>query len=350
MNKKLRVALAAYGMSGRLFHAPFLQANPNFELVTILERSREDSRVHVPEARIVRRYEEILTDDSIDLVVVNTPNAFHYSMSKAALLAGKHVVVEKPLTPTVAEGEELARLAERQGLMLSVYHNRRFASGYCTAKQLLEQGCLGELKNFTINLDRYRPEPGPKKWKEEENPAAGLLYDIGIHLLDEALLLFGLPESLTAELRTQRKLSKVNDYFRLRLDYAGFQVMLNASLLAREPAPAYIIHGEKGSYIKQQQDVQEARLLAGVAPTLQGWAEEDESQWGILHNDDGRKKYPTVTADYQDFYRNIYAHLCVNEILQTAPSQALLALKMIDLAHQSSQQQCTLPVRLANDG
>jgi scyllo-inositol 2-dehydrogenase (NADP+) len=347
MSKKLRVALAAYGMSGRLFHAPFLQANPDFELIKILERSRDDSRAQVPEAEIVRSYDAILQDTSIDLVIVNTPNALHYSMTKSALLAGKHVIVEKPFTPTVAEGEELVRLAEQQGLMLSVYHNRRFASGYCTAKHLLAEGCVGELKNFTINLDRYRPEPGPKKWKEEDNPAAGLLYDIGIHLLDESLLLFGLPDFLTAELRVQRKHGKVNDYFRLRLDYVGFQVMLNASLLAREPAPAYIIHGDKGSYIKPGQDIQEAKLLAGIAPLVPGWAKEHESQWGVLNNDDGRHSYPTVTGDYRDFYQNIHAHLRVNEPLLTRPEQALDALRLIDVALLSSQQQRTLPVRPA---
>src|SRR5690606_8933549 len=145
-------------------------------------------------------------------------------------------------------------------------------------------------------------------------------------LLDESLLLFGLPQSLTADLRVQRQASQVNDYFDVRLDYPGFHVNLKGSLLAREPAPAYVIHGAKGTYIKQQQDVQEPRVLAGVTPSAPGWAEESESEWGLLHNDEGRQKYPTVTGDYQDFYRNVHAHLCVNEQLLTPPQQALLAL------------------------
>ena len=347
MPKQLRVALAAYGMSGRLFHAPFIHANPDFELVKILERTRTDSSAQFPDAHIVRDYDEILRDPSIDIVVVNTPNPLHYTMTEAALLAGKHVIVEKPFTPTAAEGEALVKLAQQQGLMLSVYHNRRFASGYRTACKLLAESGVGELRHFALSVERYRPQPGPKKWKEELHPAAGLFYDIGIHLLDESLLLFGLPHALTADLRIQRQASQVNDYFNVRLDYPTFHVTLTGSLLAREPAPAYVIHGEKGTYLKQQQDIQEPRLLAGIKPTTEGWSEETESEWGVLHTDEGRQKYPTVAGDYQDFYRNIHAHLCVNEPLLTPPQQALLALHMLELAQTSSQQQCTLPVRLS---
>lgn len=347
MSHPLRVALTAFGMSGRLFHAPFIQADPNFELVKILERSRTDSRAQYPEAEIVRGYDEILQDPSIDIIVINTPNALHYSMTEAALLAGKHAIVEKPFTPTVAEGETLIKLAEQQGLMLSVYHNRRFASGYHTARKLLAESAVGELRSFTINHERFRPQPGPKKWKEENHPGAGLFYDIGIHLLDEALLLFGLPCSLNADLRIQRRASRVNDYFDVRLEYTSFHVNLRGSLLAREPAPAYVIHGEQGSYLKQQQDVQESRLLAGVTPTADGWADEDEGDWGILHSDAGRQKYPTQAGDYRDFYRNIYAHLCDKEPLLSSPQQAVMALRLLELALLSSQQQRTLPVRFS---
>lgn len=345
MSHPLRVALAAFGMSGRLFHAPFIQANPDFELVKILERSRNDSLAHYPAVEVVRHYDDILKDASIDLVLANTPNALHFSMAEAALLAGKHVIVEKPFTPTVAEGETLVRLAQQQGLMLSVYHNRRFASGYRTARKLMAESAVGDLRSVAINVERYRPQPGPKKWKEEMNPGAGLFYDMGIHLLDESLLLFGLPHFLTADLRSQRQASQVNDYFDVRLDYADFHVSLKGSLLAREPAPAYVIHGEQGSYIKQQQDVQESRLLAGISPTFNGWADEAEAEWGILHNDAGRQTYPTQPGDYQDFYRNIHAHLCENEALLSSPQQALQALQLLELGLLSSQQRRTLPVR-----
>jgi predicted dehydrogenase len=346
MKKPIRVALAAYGMSGRLFHAPFIHSNPDFELAAVLERTTDFACADYPYIKTLRTYDAILQDSTIDLVVVNTPNPLHYSMAKAALLAGKHVVVEKPLTPTLAEGEELIALADSQGLLLSVYHNRCFASGYCTAQQILTQKLLGELRSCTINLERYRPQPGPKKWKEEQNPAAGLLYDIGVHLLDEALMLFGEPLSVAADLRAQRSSGKVNDFFAIRLEYGDFYVSLNGSLLAREPAPAYVLHGEQGSYVKVSQDLQELRLLQGVAPELPGWADETEAQWGILHNDSGRVKFPTVAGDYQDYYRNIYAALCDKKHLLTGPQRALRILNLVELAIESDRQGRRLPVHI----
>lgn len=344
MNKPVRVALAAYGMSGRLFHAPFIHANPDFELVAVLERSAKQAHIDYPHIQSLRTYDELLQDSTIDLVVVNTPNALHYPMAKAALLAGKHVIVEKPFTPTQAEAEELIALAEARDLLLSVYHNRCFASGYCTAQYLLAHKLVGELRSCTINLERFRPQPGPKKWKEEHNPGAGLLYDMGVHLLDEALMLFGEPHSLSADLRVLRSHGQVNDFFAIRLEYESFHVNLNGTLLAREPAPAYIIHGEEGSYIKQSQDLQESRLLEGVTPDTPGWADESEAQWGILHNDKGRVKLPTLAGDYQDFYRNIYAAFGDRASLLTKPQRALRILKLVELVIESDRQGCRLPV------
>lgn len=347
MNKKFRVALAAFGMSGRLFHAPFLRAHPGFELVKILERQRNDAHEDYPEVEIVRSFDAILQDSDIDIVVVNTPNALHVEMTRAALMAGKHVVVEKPFTPTAAEGQELVRLAAERGLVVSVYHNRCFASGYQTAKKLLAEKSVGKLKSLTMNLERYRPEPGPKKWKEEDNPAAGLLYDIGVHLFDESLQLFGVPESITADLRIQRDNGKVNDFFAIRLDYSEHFVNLNASLLARQPAPAYIIHGDKGSYVKQSPDIQEKLLIAGVQPSSSNWAEENESLWGILSTATGEEKYPTVSGNYMNFYHQLYQHLRDNSPLPVSLSHALRTIEMIELAILSAQKKCTLPCKFA---
>lgn len=336
-NKPVRVALTAYGMSGRLFHAPFLHVNPNFELAVVLERSGNAARADYPYIASVNDYNSILRDPSIDLVVVNTPNPLHYPMAKAALLAGKHVIVEKPFTPTLAEARELIILANARGLLLSVYHNRCFASGYRTAKAIFTQDLIGELRSCTISVERFRPQPGPKKWKEEQNPAAGLLYDIGVHLLDEALMLFGEPLALAADLRVQRSRGKVNDYFAIRLDYGNFFVNLNGTLLAREPALAYVLHGEQGSYVKHTQDVQEQRLLQGISPGTLHWAEEDEQDWGILHNADGRNKFPTVTGGYQDFYQNIYASLRDSEPLMVAPERALRILELLEQVIESDR-------------
>ena len=342
MNKKFRVALAAFGMSGRLFHAPFLHAHPGFELVKILERQRNDAREEYPEVEIVRSFDAILQDPEIDVVVVNTPSLLHVEMTRAALQAGKHVVVEKPFTPTAAEGRLLVEMAQEGGLVLSVYHNRCFASGFHTARKLLAENSVGKLKSMTMNLERYRPEPGSKKWKEEPNPAAGLLYDIGVHLFDESLQLFGTPEFITADLRIQRDNGKVNDFFAIRLDYPNHFVNLNASLLARIPAPAYVIHGDKGSYVKHSQDIQEKLLIAGVRPLDSNWAEENESLWGVLSTETGSEKYPTVSGSYLEFYHQLYHHLNKNSPLPVSLSHALRTIEMIELAILSSDKKCTL--------
>lgn len=344
MKNPVRVALAAYGMSGRLFHAPFIHTNPNFELVAVLERRTELARLDYPHIKTLRNFDALLQGPTIDLVVVNTPNALHYPMAKAALLAGKHVIVEKPFTPSLAEAEELIALAETRDLLLSVYHNRCFASGYCTAKHILAHKLIGDLRSYTINLERYRPQPGPKKWKEEHNPGAGLLYDMGVHLLDEALALFGDPHSVSADLRVLRRRGQVNDFFAIRLEYESFHVNLNGTLLAREPAPAYVIHGEEGSYVKHSQDLQEARLLDGVMPDAPGWADENEAQWGTLHNDKGRVKLPTIAGDYRDFYRNIYAAFGDRSCLLTQPQRALRILNLLETVIESDRQGCRLPM------
>ena len=360
MNKIINVALSSYGMSGRIFHAPFLQAHPWLNLAVIMERSKNESRQRYPAARIARDYRDILGDRSIGLVVINTPNPLHYPMAKAALLAGKHVILEKPFTTTVAEGRELISLAQDKGLMLSVYHNRRLQSGFKTVQKLLAEKSLGNVKSCEISIDRYRPQPGPKKWKEENNPGAGLLYDLGSHLLDEALMLFGQPQALCADLRIERDAGQACDYFHVRLDYSeingpktncpdtsaeanssirGCRIILKASMLAREAAPAYVIHGDKGSYVKCGQDLQEERLAAGVCPTDPHWADEGESDWGILHTDSGRHKYPTVAGTYQDYYDNIYRHLNAGEALLVTPEQALRVIEMIDLVQRSAREQ-----------
>lgn len=344
MKNNIRVALAAYGMSGRVFHAPFISTHPGFELAMVLERSQRLANADYPAIVSVSDYEDILQDETIDLVVVNTPNALHYPMAKSALLAGKHVVVEKPFTPTLAEGEELIALAEKKQLLLSVYHNRCLASGYRTAKMILEKKLLGDLRSFTINIDRYRPQPGPKKWKEEQHPAAGLLYDMGVHLLDEALMLFGDPQFVAADLRVQRSSGLVNDYFSIRLDYKDFHVNLQAGLLAREAAPAYILHGEQGSYVKLTQDVQESHLLQGVSPVGDSWREEAREFWGVLHNDSGRAALPTVAGDYRDFYNNLYAALGDKSLLLTTPQRALRIMTLLERVIESGRLGCKLPV------
>ncbi len=329
-------------MSGEVFHAPFLLYNPHFKITKILERTKNISITKVPNAKIVRTYREILNDPQINLIVVNTPNYLHFKMCKQALLHHKHVVVEKPFTVTVKEAKELIELAKKNNLVLSVYHNRRFDSGHKTVKQILDKNLLGNLKIFEAHFDRFKPEIGAKKWKEEENLGAGILYDLGSHLLDEALCLFGMPTSIFADLQIQRKNGQVVDYIDINLDYKSFTVKLIAGMLMKESGAKYILHGCKGSYIKHGNDPQEEQLINGIYPDNKKYGIERKANWGILNNHNGRGAYQTLPGTYQDFYENIYYAITANTELLVKPEEALEVIYLIEKAVQSNKEKKTV--------
>jgi len=338
MSHSINTALTSFGMSGQVFHAPFLLNNPNFTITKILERTKTNSATKVPNSIIVRTYQEILEDPKIDLVVVNTPNYLHFEMAKQALQYGKYVVLEKPFTNTVEEGIELIDLAKQKGLVLSVYHNRRFDNGHKTIIEILNKKLLGNLKIFESSFDRFRPEIGPKKWKEEENPGAGILYDLGSHLIDEALVLFGQPNSIYADLQIQRKNGEVIDYFDIKLYYDSYVAELKSGMLMKEPGPKYVLHGDKGSYIKYGNDPQEEQLMNGICPGSKNYGIEEKSNWGILNNESGRGAYPTVQGTYQHFYENIYQTIVNGKELLIKPEEALDVILLIEKAIQSSNE------------
>jgi predicted dehydrogenase len=263
-------------------------------------------------------------------------------MCKQALLHGKHVVLEKPFTVTVEEGRGLIELAKEKGLVLSVYHNRRFDSGHKTVKEILDKKLLGDLKVFEAHFDRFRPEIGPKKWKEAVNPGAGILYDLGSHLIDEALCLFGMPVSIFADLQIQRKNGEVVDYFDIKLSYNSFTVKLLAGMLMKEPGPKYILHGNAGSYLKYGNDPQEEQLIKGIFPNSPEYGIENKSNWGILNNENGRGAYPTKIGSYQDFYENIYQVITSGGKLLVSPEQALDVIFLIEKAILSSKEKKTI--------
>ncbi len=215
--EKIKVGLAAFGMSGSVFHAPFLSIHPGFELTKIVERTKELSRKEYPDVMIVRSFEELLNDPDIGLVVINTPDATHYRYAKKALLSGKHVVVEKPFTTTVEEAEELVALAEQKGVILSVFQNRRWDADLLTVKDILGKGLLGRLVEFESTFARYRNFIKPDTWKETGESGGGLTYNLDSHLIDQAVELFGLPESVFANIATVRTGGKADDYFCMHL-------------------------------------------------------------------------------------------------------------------------------------
>ena len=332
-NKPIITALASYGMSGQVFHAPFIEAHPGFQLKYILERTASLSAERYPKSIIVRSFEEVLNDQEVELVVVNTPNQLHAPMAKQALLAGKHVIVEKPFSITVEEGKDVMNIARQQQKTLNVFHNKRFEGEFKTVRQLIQDGVLGQLSLFETHFDRYRPEIGPKKWKEEDVPGAGLLYDLGPHMIDQALVLFGWPKAITADLQKQREGSKVIDYFHITLHYDQHDAIVTAGMFAQGPVMKYYIKGIDGLYTKYGTDPQEALLKQGVLPTTYDWGKEASSQWGKITDTQGDESFvPTASGTYMDYYQSVYQTIREGVAPMVLVEEALDTVAVIELA------------------
>lgn len=273
----VRVALVGYGFAGQTFHAPLICSVPGLQLTVVVSGNPDRVRRDLPDATVQPSLERALAgnDADIDLVVVATPNQTHVPFATAILNAGKHVVVDKPFTTTLAEARSLADLASARGRILSVFQNRRWDSDFLAAKAILEDGRLGDVVHFESHIDRYRPVV-PARWREQPGLGAGLWYDLGPHLVDQALQLFGPPLAVFGRLARQRAGAEVDDWAHVILDYGRLQVVLHAASLAASAAPRFLIHGTKGSWIKQRADVQEDQVRAGMKPGAPGWGEDPD--------------------------------------------------------------------------
>jgi predicted dehydrogenase len=337
---KLNTALCSFGMSGRVFHAPFIVTNDRFNLYGVWERTKNTAEKLYPGIKTFRSLEEMLEDKEVELVIVNTPNYTHYEYAKKAIQAGKHVVVEKPFCIYVTEGEELIKLAEQKNVKLSVYHNRRFDSDYKIVKKVFDEGWLGTLVEAEFHFDRYKENIGQKIHKETPGPGTGTLYDLGAHLIDQALQLFGMPGSIFADIQIVRPVSKVDDYFQLLLYYDKKRVHLRSSYVVREPIPGYVLHGTKGSFIKPKTDVQEGMLEAGQLPGSDAWGIEPASERGLLHTEkEGRIIRDLIESprgNYGEYYDGMYEAIRNNKTLPVTAPDALNVIRIIEAAYESS--------------
>ena len=345
----IKTAICSFGMSGKTFHAPFLHVNPGFEFYSVWEREKNLVAAIYPTVRIYRTLEELLADPLVELVIVNTPNYTHYDYAKKALEAGKHVIVEKPFTVTEQEGLELIALADKKGVKLSAYQSRRFDSDYRTVKRVVDSGVLGKIVEAEIHYDRFTPTLSPKVHKETPGPGRGLLYDLGSHLIDQVLQLFGDPQAVFADLFIIRDNSQVDDYMEVLLYYPGLRVRLKSSYLVREPLPAYSVFGHKGTFLKTRADVQEKHLLAGEMPGGPQWGIEPESERGLLHTEiDGkevREKVPTERGNAMDFFDGIYKAIRENAPLPVTAEQAVRIIRVIEKAYESRAAGRVVPFR-----
>ena len=350
MNKPVRVGLIGFGAAGQIYHAPILTCVNGLDLIQIRASKPEQialAHFRYPGAEIVMDNDAVIKNENIDLVVVATPNDSHCSLAKAALLNGKHVVVEKPFTINSLEADELIRLAKQQKKILTVNQNRRFEGDYATIKKIINSGMLGELAEFESHYDRFRNYLRPNAWREENIPGAGIFYDLGAHLIDQVLDLFGLPVSLTADLRLQRKGAKAIDNFELVMNYNNLKVTLKGGMLVKEPLPRFIILGERGSFVKYGTDVQEDALKAGGIPNkTANWGMEPESSWGKINTEyKGMhliSKVETERGNYVDFYQNVYDTIIGQSSLLVKPEESRDTIRIIELAMQSNTEKRTI--------
>lgn len=337
----IKTAILSFGMSGRVFHAPFIALNPDFELVGIMERTQSASLEFYPHIKIYRTLEEVLEDTSIELVIVNTPTNTHFEFTKKVLLAGKHAVVEKAFTTTLAEAIELETLASSTNKKLSVFQNRRWDSDFKTVKKIIEEGWLGKIVEAEIHFDRFKESLSPKLHKEIAGPGAGILNDLGPHLIDQALTLFGMPNAVYADLRITRPHSVVDDYFEVLLNYADKVVRLKAGYQVREAIPSYVVHGNKGSFLKSRADIQEAALLANEKPNAANWGKEPELEQGLLHTEkEGiiiRQKVATETGNYASYYDLVGKAILHNTAMPVTAKDGVNVMRIIDAAFKSSE-------------
>ena len=345
----IKTALCSFGMSGWVFHAPFLQVHPGFDLYAVWERSKKLAQEKYPNVKSYDTLDELLKDEAIELVVVNTPNYTHYDYAKQALQAGKHVVVEKPFTVNSKEGKELIQLAKKKKKKLSVYQNRRYDSDYKAIKNVIQEKLLGNVIEAEFHFDRFKEEVSPKLHKEVPGPGTGSLYDLGSHLIDQALQLFGDPIEIFADIQIMRPVSKVDDYFEVVLYYPGMRVRLKSSYQVREPLPGYVIHGSKGSFIKPKTDVQEAMLQAGKVPGQPDWGTESETEKGLLHTEINgkviREYVPSLKGNYLEYYEGIYKAIRNNEPLPVSAEDGLKVVRVIETAYDSNSKKKVMPFK-----
>jgi scyllo-inositol 2-dehydrogenase (NADP+) len=344
----VRVGLVGFGLAGQAFHAPVIQGVQGMELACILERRGTMGQQKYPEVRVARSLPELLQDAEIQLCVIATPNDSHFELARACLLAGRDVVVDKPFAPTLKESEKLVRLATEQGRLITVYQDRRWDGDFGTVKNLVQSGQLGTVLEYEAHFDRFRLEQKENAWRERaDQPGAGVLFDLGPHVIDQALVLFGEPKAITAAAFLQRENSQVDDAFDVCLEYPQLRAMARARIIAYAPGPHFLIHGTKGSFVKYGMDPQEERLRSGNFPAGKDWGDDwgvEDEQWSGTLSLVGEPsvKVKSERGDYRGFYANVRDAIEKKTALEVTSEQALRTMRAVMLAHKSSKERRTV--------
>jgi len=344
------VGVVGYGVAGRVFHVPVLHAVPGLKVAAILQRSGDSAGQAWPSVRIVRNLDDLLAIDSLRLVVIATPTPTHAELATRCLEAGRGVVLDKPFAASSAEARRILATAERTGCLLSVFQNRRWDGDFLTVQRLLAEGAIGRPVLFESHFDRYRPTPKPGAWRERADAGGGIFLDLGVHLIDQAVTLFGPPDAVTADIRTERDGFVTDDAFDVELHYPRMRAVLRSTMLACDKVARFVVHGTAGSFVKFDLDPQEERLAAG-GPWLPAMGFDPQERWGALTRPDGdgftREPLATIPGDYRQYYENVRDAMLGRAPLAVTPGQALDVIRIIELARESSRQRCTLPFRPA---
>lgn len=339
MKKQIRVGQAGYGFSGRHFHAPFIVNDPNYKLVKVMTGHSELVAEDYPDVEVVKSFDELLGDD-IDLVIIATPNKTHGELAKKAIAAGKDLVVEKPVTPTYQEARELCELAKEKGVVFSVYQSRRYDGDFMTVQQVIESGAIGDVVDYECHYDRFAKPGKPKAWKLENVKGNGPLYNLGVHIIDQVYVLFGMPEEVYADFRIQRSDNVFPDNFEIDFYYPDKKAIVSASEVVGHPGPHFMVHGRKGSFIKYGLDVQEGDLVCGKRPWDGDWGKDAPENYGRVYDavNGTEETVPTLNGNYALYYENLYAALTGAGELAVKPEQTVEVLKLMEAALISHEE------------
>jgi scyllo-inositol 2-dehydrogenase (NADP+) len=338
----IQVGLVGFGLSGKLFHAPFIACNPLFNLHSIVTTAKEAGQIY-HKSKILTDYQSLLKDPEIDLIVICTPSTMHFGQAKLAMLSDKHVVVEKPFAMHSTGVVEMMETSKLTAKLLIPYHNRRWDGDFLTLKHLLSEGYLGEVMEYESRFERYSPTISRAAWRFDQPEGGGTLFDLGPHLIDQTICLFGKPEAVGCRLQQQREGSLANDSFDLSLIYPQLTAHLKAGLLIREAGPRFMVHGTHGSFIKFGADPQEENLKMGKMPLSRRFGVEPKKNFGLLnsviHGKHFRGKYATIPGNYMGFYDDVYQAIVHGKRPEVSPEDALLCIRIIETAMQSNAEQ-----------
>ena len=340
--KKIRTAIIGFGLSGKMFHTRVIKSVLGFEITTVATSRANEVHEELPHAQVVRSEDDIIRDPSIELVVITTPNELHAPLAMRALEAGKHVVVEKPFSVTAAEGQAVVECAKRANRVLSVYHNRRWDNGFLTLREAIKSGYLGTVYVYESRFERFRPLVRDERWREQARGGSGVLYDLGSHLIDQAVCLFGTPRGVYCDLAAQRHGAVVDDYFTILLDYDSLRIALKSGSVVGVPGPVLVVHGDKGSFMKQALDPQEDALRAGRTPENSNtWGlDEDQAQLFSMNADGTKTLQPidTIPGSYHRFYAELHTAITSGSPPPVLPEDAVTVIRIVEACLRSSHE------------